>query len=123
MPGGPRGALVDEVNGDSICDQIPLPHGHRSVNFRFSMIPSSFKFQVRRTARALEKIVWPIASLSGKQQNAFPLSGLVLELVVCDLGSLFNGEVEIACNRGIGGALGQSLVLELLLHDTPILVR
>ena len=46
MPGGPRGALVDEVNGDSICDQIPLPHGHGSVNFRFSMIPSSLKFQV-----------------------------------------------------------------------------
>ena len=45
-PGGPRGALVDEVNGDSICDQIPLPHGHGSVNFRFSMIPSSLKFQV-----------------------------------------------------------------------------
>ena len=36
---GDRGALVDEVNGDSICDQIPLPHGHGSVNFRFSMIP------------------------------------------------------------------------------------
>ena len=31
VPGGPRGALVDEVNGDSICDQIPLPHGHGSV--------------------------------------------------------------------------------------------
>ena len=46
MPGGPRDALVDEVNGDSICDQIPLPHGHGSVNFRFSMIPSSLKFQV-----------------------------------------------------------------------------
>ena len=46
MPGGPRGVLVDEVNGDSICDQIPLPHGHGSVNFRFSMIPSSLKFQV-----------------------------------------------------------------------------
>ena len=46
MPGGPRGALVDEINGDSICDQIPLPHGHGSVNFRFSMIPSSLKFQV-----------------------------------------------------------------------------
>ena len=46
MPGGPRGALVDEVNGDSICDQIPLPHGHGSVNFRFSMIPSWLKFQV-----------------------------------------------------------------------------
>ena len=46
VPGGPRGALVDEVNGDSICDQIPLPHGHGSVNFRFSMIPSSLKFQV-----------------------------------------------------------------------------
>ena len=46
MPGGPRGALVDEVNGDSIWDQIPLPHGHGSVNFRFSMIPSSLKFQV-----------------------------------------------------------------------------
>ena len=44
VPGGPRGALVDEVNGDSICDQIPLPHGHGSVNFRFSMIPSSLKF-------------------------------------------------------------------------------
>ena len=46
VPGGPRGALVDEVNGDSICDQIPLPHGHGSVNFRFSMIPSSLKFQL-----------------------------------------------------------------------------
>ena len=46
VPGGPRGALVDEVNGDSICDQIPLPHGHGSFNFRFSMIPSSLKFQV-----------------------------------------------------------------------------
>ena len=46
VPGGPRGVLVDEVNGDSICDQIPLPHGHGSVNFRFSMIPSSLKFQV-----------------------------------------------------------------------------
>ena len=46
VPRGPRGALVDEVNGDSICDQIPLPHGHGSVNFRFSMIPSSLKFQV-----------------------------------------------------------------------------
>ena len=46
VSGGPRGALVDEVKGDSICDQIPLPHGHGSVNFRFSMIPSSLKFQV-----------------------------------------------------------------------------
>ena len=46
VPGKPRGALVDEVNGDSICDQIPLPHGHGSVNFRFSMIPSSLKSQV-----------------------------------------------------------------------------
>ena len=46
VPGGPRGALVDEVNGDSICDQIPLPHGHGSVNFRFSMIPSPLKFQL-----------------------------------------------------------------------------
>ena len=52
MPGGPRGALVDEVNGDSICDQIPLPHGHGSVNFRFSMIPSSLKFQVSNFERA-----------------------------------------------------------------------
>ena len=34
MPGGPRGALVDEINGDSICDQIPLPHGHGSVKWR-----------------------------------------------------------------------------------------
>ena len=46
VPGGPRGALVDEVNGDSIWDQIPLLHGHGSVDFRFSMIPSSLKFQV-----------------------------------------------------------------------------
>ena len=51
VPGGPRGALVDEVNGDSICDQIPLPHGHGSVNFRFSMIPSSLKFQLSSSAR------------------------------------------------------------------------
>ena len=53
MPGRPRGALVDEVNGDSICDQIPLPHGHGSVNFRFSMIPSSLKFQVSGAPGAL----------------------------------------------------------------------
>ena len=51
VPGGPRGALVDGVNGDSICDQIPLPHGHGSVNFRFSMIPSSLKFQLRSLKR------------------------------------------------------------------------
>ena len=53
MSGGPRGALVDEVNGDSICDQIPLPHGHGSVNFRFSMIPSSLKFQLSAAPRVL----------------------------------------------------------------------
>ena len=54
MPGGPRVALVDEVNGDSICDQIPLPHGHGSVNFRFSMIPSSLKFQL--SVRGTQKL-------------------------------------------------------------------
>ena len=45
-PGDREALWVDGVNGDSICDQIPLPHGHGSVNFRFSMIPSSLKFQV-----------------------------------------------------------------------------
>ena len=65
MPGGPRGALVDEVNGDSICDQIPLPHGHGSVNFRFSMIPSSLKFQVS-PAHRLRRIVQERNSSSHK---------------------------------------------------------
>ncbi len=33
---GRRGALVDEVKGDPIRDQIPLPHGHGSVKWRLS---------------------------------------------------------------------------------------
>ena len=33
-PWGRRGALVDEVKGDPIRDQIPLSHGHGSVKWR-----------------------------------------------------------------------------------------
>ena len=61
--------MVDEVDADSICDQIPLPHGQGSVNFRFSMIPSSLEFQVRSPLRGHDPLISSNRMLSGRKKT------------------------------------------------------
>ena len=45
-PGDREALWLTKSMGIRSVIRSPLPHGHGSVNFRFSMIPSSLKFQV-----------------------------------------------------------------------------